>query len=449
VSALPLRGAHGPAIETLAEGPTTVLSATVPVRYEGRAVGLVRGGLALDAAFLSRMLSTGDVELMISGADGRVLAATLGDSLLRGAPSAVGPARAGTPRVVIGGASYWSRSVPLRPQPGAADAGSTPVLTGLVPTTAADRTIAALQLTSLLIGLIGLGVAIALGVAWSSQVSRPVEQLAAASQRIARGEWDEPIRMRSVRELQTLIEAFERMRADLGAYRERLVTSERQAAWGQMARMVAHEIKNPLTPIAVSVADLKRSFERGRDDFPQILDQAVRTIGAEVDALKRILQEFSDFARLPSPQPAPCRLSELLSDLAALYAGEVATRRLAIAPPERDVVFDADRGQIRQALVNLIQNGLEAIGDGGSVAVSARADGDRLAIVVTDSGPGLSAERNADLFVPNLTTKPHGSGLGLTIVQRIVNDHRGSITAESEPGRGTTFRILLPLATRA
>jgi len=239
------------------------------------------------------------------------------------------------------------------------------------------------------------------------------------------------------------------MRHDLRDYRERLIASERHAAWGLMARKVAHEVRNPLTPIAVSVADLKRSFERGRDDFPQILDEAVRTIGAEVDSLKRILQEFSDFARLPSPQPAPCRLSELLSDLASLYGGDVAAQRLTIAPPERDVTFSADRGQLRQALVNLIQNGLEAIGPDGRVAVSAQADGDRLAIVVADSGPGLSAERAADLFVPNLTTKPHGSGLGLTIVQRIVNDHRGSIVAESAPGRGTTFRIVLPLEARA
>ena len=109
------------------------------------------------------------------------------------------------------------------------------------------------------------------------------------------------------------------------------------------------------------------------------------------------------------------------------------------------VTLTADRGQIRQALVNLIQNGLEAIGPGGKVTVSAQADGDRLTIVVADSGPGLSAERAADLFVPNLTTKAHGSGLGLTIVQRIVNDHRGSVAAESAPGRGTTFRIVLPL----
>jgi signal transduction histidine kinase len=451
VSGLPAPGAHGPLIETPAGGAAAVLSASEPIHYEGRIVGLVCGGLALDAEFLSRMRSATGVELVLADAGGRVLASTLGDSLDRDARPVVGMIeRVGTPRVVVGGTPYWSRTILVAPH--APVAGTDPAglarITGLVPTAAADRTVAALQLTSLLFGLIGLGVAITLGVLWSSQVSRPVERLAAATQRIARGEWDEPIHMDTVRELETLIDAFERMRADLGAYRARLVTSERQAAWGQMARMVAHEIKNPLTPIAVSVADLKRSFERGRDDFPQILDQAVRTIAAEVDALKRILQEFSDFARLPSPQPVPCRVSELLADLAALYGGDIAARRLAIEASVRDVAFTADRGQIRQALVNLIQNGLEAIAPDGRVTVSTRTEDGMLEFAVADSGPGLSPERAADLFVPNLSTKPHGSGLGLTIVQRIVNDHRGSVAAHSEPGRGTTFRIRLPLEAR-
>jgi len=433
-----------------------VLAASTPILYEGRPVALLRGGLALDEAFLARLRSASGVELVLTDAAGRVLASTLGDSLEREASAEGGGTRIeriGTARVKAGGTSYWSRAIAINPRSGGAGAGADPRtfprITGLAPTAAADRTIGALQLTSLLIGLLGLAVAIGLGVLWSSQVSRPVEQLAAVSQRIARGEWDEPIRMRSVRELQTLVAAFERMRADLGDYRERLVLSERQAAWGQMARMVAHEIKNPLTPIAISVADLKRSFERDRDDFPEILDQAVKTVAAEVDALKRILQEFSDFARLPPPQPAPFRLSELLAEVATLYGREVAARRLELPALERDILFTADQGQMRQALVNLIQNGLDATAPDGRVAVATRAEAGMLEIAVSDTGPGLTPEGKAGLFVPGLTTKAHGSGLGLTIVQRIVNDHRGSIAVESEPGRGTTFRMRLPLEPRA
>ena len=348
--------------------------------------------------------------------------------------------------MTLAGRSYWSRSILLTQVAQDSSAGPRgPRIAGLVSTAAADRAIAELQLTSLLLGLLGLVVAIALGVFWSSQVSRPVEQLAAFSQHIARGEWDEPIRMRSVRELQTLVAAFERMRADLGAYRERLVTSERQAAWGQMARMVAHEIKNPLTPIAVSVADLKRSFERNRDDFPQILDQAAATIAAEVDALKRILQEFSDFARLPAPRPASFRLGDLMTDLETFYAREAASGRVGFPATDRDLLMTADQGLLRQALFNLIQNGLEAIGPEGKVTLSTRVGSGAIEIAVSDDGPGLSPERKAGLFVPGLTTKSHGSGLGLTIVQRIVNDHGGTIAVESEPGKGATFRMRVPM----
>ena len=298
-------------------------------------------------------------------------------------------------------------------------------------------------------GLLGLGIAILLGTLWSSQISRPVERLANYSRKLAQGEWDEPLHFQSVSELQSLVEALDRMRQDLTTYRDKLVLSERHAAWSQMARKVAHEVKNPLTPIAVSIADLKRSYESQRADFPEILDQAVRTISDEVDTLKRLLQEFSDFARLPAPAFAPCRLSALLSDLAALYNRDVADGRLRFTLPEREITITADAGQIRQALINLIKNGLEAVDGAGEVVVMAAAQGDRAELSVSDSGPGLSAQQRAQLFLPGFTTKSHGSGLGLTIVERIVNEHRGAITVEPGTGSGTTFRIRLPLERRA
>jgi nitrogen fixation/metabolism regulation signal transduction histidine kinase len=212
-----------------------------------------------------------------------------------------------------------------------------------------------------------------------------------------------------------------------------------------MARKVAHEIKNPLTPIAVSVADLKRSYELGRPEFPQVLDQAVGTIGDEVETLKRLLQEFSDFARFPAPQLAPCRWSSVSRDLETLYGREVAEGRLSFAPSQGDLPFTADAGQLRQALVNLIKNGLEAVDGAGRVSVAAALAGGMLEISVADDGPGLDDEKKSRLFAPGFTTKPHGSGLGLTIVERIVNEHGGTIAVESRPGAGTTFRVRLPL----
>jgi len=277
-------------------------------------------------------------------------------------------------------------------------------------------------------------------------VSRPVEALAAYSERLARGEWDQPLTIDSVRELEALVAALDRMRLDLASYRERLVTSERHAAWSLMARKVAHEVKNPLTPIAISIADLQRSYEQGRPEFPAILAQAVRTISDEIESLRRMLQEFSDFARLPEPRFVPCRPDALLADLGALYAREIVEGRLHVARPAPEVPFAGDPAQLRQALVNLVKNGLEATPPGGRVSVAARADGDALEIAVADTGPGLAPEQRVNLFAPGFTTKAHGSGLGLTIVQRIVHEHGGAIAVESATGAGTTFRVRLPLA---
>ncbi|MEO5616763.1 MAG: ATP-binding protein [Candidatus Eisenbacteria bacterium] len=420
------------------------LDAAAPILYRDQRVGWVRGGVLLDQAMLERLAQTSGVELALQDGRGGQIAETLAGA---GAASA----DAGTPgqresrgertstRVTLAGRSYLAKHVAI-------DLGAGPhaVIAGFVSTAAADETLAALRTTSLLLGLLGLAIAIVLGTLWSHQVSRPVERLASFSDRISRGEWDEPLELESIRELRTLVAALERMRGDLRTYRDRLTAGERQAAYGQMARKVAHEIKNPLTPIAISIADLKRSFDLKRPDFPQILDQAVRTIGEEVQTLKNLIQEFSDFGRFPAPRFEAFDAGELLTDLRTLHGREADEGRLRIEAPAGATPLTADRTQLRQALLNLVQNGLDATAAGGRVDLWLRNDGDTLEIAVADTGPGLSAGQQAQLFVPGFTTKPKGSGLGLTIVERIVSDHRGTVAVESDPGHGTTFRIRLP-----
>ncbi len=413
-----------PAI-TAAEGlGALAMVSRSPVSYQGADAGYVQGGLLFDAALLSRLGKTSGVEWILRDPAGRIAASTVRN-----------------PPAGALGSAYLRRSAPLQ-------VGAPPyaTITGLASTAEADRAIASVRVASALLGLLGLAIAIPLAILWSAQISRPVERLAAFSEKVARGDWEEPLTLNSVGELQTLVLALDRMRSDLQTYREKLVTSERQAAWSQMARKVAHEVKNPLTPIAISIEDLKRSYDQKRPDFPEILNQAVRTIGEEVEALRRMLQEFSDFARIPPPVPAPSRISQLLGDLETLYGREVSAGRLVVRRPAGEITFTADAGQIRQALINLVKNGLEALNGDGRVTVSAEARADALEIAVADTGPGLSEEQKANLFAPGFTTKAQGTGLGLTIVERIVSDHGGRIEVDAGPGCGTTFRILLPVS---
>jgi signal transduction histidine kinase len=434
-----LRGRYVPLIEGLEDSSGLALAASAPIRYENRLAGVVHGGLILDAGFLARRSEASGADLVLRDAGGRAVATTLTE-----APDPTPPDPRGVAPVELAGRSFLSLSVPLA-------VGEPPhaSVTGLASTASADQTVAALQRASAILGLLGLGLAIILGAIWSSQISAPVKRLAAFSDKLAQGEWDEPLTLHSVRELETLVHALDRMRRDLQTYRDRLVTSERQAAWSQMAQKVAHEVKNPLTPIAISIADLKRSFDQKRTDFPEILDQAVKTVADEVETLRRLLQEFSDFARFPQPQLAPCRMSVFLADLETLYGREVAAGRLRFARPDQEIHFSADPDQMRRALVNLVKNGLEALHEEGRVTVSAGVEGAAVEIAVSDTGPGLSAEQRANLFVPGFTTKSDGSGLGLTIVERIVNDHHGTIAVGAQSGIGTTFRIRLPLERRS
>jgi signal transduction histidine kinase len=422
-------------LRTLIGGQGFALIASAPIQYQGRVTGYLEGGFALDDEFLTRWRDRSGIDLALRDAGGRHV---------------VGEPASGYPDIAPGrvqwvgtnGATIYE-SVPL-----VIGEAPYPVLVGGIGTEGSEKTITSLQWASGILGFSALAIAILLGFAWSRQITRPVKQIAEYSEQLARGEWDEPLQLRSVRELETLVSALDRMRQDLRSYRERLVVSERQAAWSQMARKVAHEVKNPLTPIAVSVADLKRSYEAGRPDFPAILDQAVRTIGEEVETLKRLLQEFSDFGRFPPPRIEPSRWAGIAADLEILYGKEIAAGRLEVSGDGRSLVFPADAGQIRRALVNLIRNGLDAAGDAGHVRVSAAAHDSTAVLTVSDDGPGLTPEQKERLFTPGFTTKTHGSGLGLTIVERIVLEHGGAIDVRSAAAGGTDVTIRLPISRK-
>jgi signal transduction histidine kinase len=295
-----------------------------------------------------------------------------------------------------------------------------------------------------------VAIAIVVAILFARSLARPLVALANQAGEVVRGE-PRPVTARGGRELEQFARAFNKALDDLVQLRKRLATTERIAARREIARQVAHEIKNPLAPIRAAVETLRRLRAREDPAFDDYFDEATRTVLDEVYRITKIVSEFTEFARLPAPHPAPVRLDEVAKSTVALYAAGGAEVTLEASPCP---TIQADKDQLAQVLTNLIQNGLDAAKEGGNeprVALRIDPDGpDRVAIRVADNGPGVSPDMLPKLFEPYATSKPNGTGLGLAIVQRIVQEHGGEISYETAPreGRaasGAIFRVVLPV----
>uniref|UniRef100_UPI001FAF0A1E sensor histidine kinase n=4 Tax=Anaeromyxobacter TaxID=161492 RepID=UPI001FAF0A1E len=293
----------------------------------------------------------------------------------------------------------------------------------------------------------GVLAAAAAGALLASRVTRPVDALRSAALRVAAGDLGARVEgVGASGEVGELVRAFNGMTADLAASRGRLAQAERIAAWREVARRLAHEIKNPLTPIAMSVETLRDAHARGRRDFGEIFDEGTRAIGEEVRRLKRIVDEFSRFARLPAPERAAISPEELVQSVLALFPtppeGVVVAREVEPGLPP----VLADRDQILQVLLNLVGNALDAMPAGGTLRLAARRAGPAVAFSVSDTGPGIGPEELPRVFEPYFTTKEGGTGLGLAIAQRIAEEHGGALEVASVQGAGATFTLTLPPA---
>ena len=223
-----------------------------------------------------------------------------------------------------------------------------------------------------------------------------------------------------------------------------LIKAQQLAAWSEAARRIAHEIKNPLTPIRLAAERLQQRSRAGDPRLAETVEEAVEAILREVESMRQMVDEFSRFARMPRPQPRSIDLARLVEDAAHLYRAikpgvEVRTE---IAPGAERAIADPE--QLRQVLINLLDNAVEATDAPGEVAVRAAQRDGRLEIQVADTGRGIPRDAKEKLFLPYYSTKGRGSGLGLAIVQRIVSDHHGTIRVEDNAPRGSVFSIELP-----
>jgi two-component system nitrogen regulation sensor histidine kinase NtrY len=225
-----------------------------------------------------------------------------------------------------------------------------------------------------------------------------------------------------------------------------LIRAQKVAAWREVARRLAHEIKNPLTPIQLSAERLRRHFAAASPQAKALVEECSQTIIGEVESLKGLVDEFSQFARMPSPRTVPTDLGQLITDTIALYNGIFTDVRIdqRFAPGVPLVRLDGE--QIRRVVINLVDNAIEAMERRGQIVVETQLDASNnvVRVIVADDGPGIPAAEREKLFLPYYSTKRRGSGLGLAIVRRIIAEHGGSIDVGDNSPRGTRFTIELP-----
>lgn len=303
--------------------------------------------------------------------------------------------------------------------------------------------------SGLLVAGFGIVLAILLSSWAAARVTRPVEQLAQAAQDVASGNWSARVDVPGGDELAKLAEAFNHMTSELLAHKERLVQAERVAAWRELARRLAHELKNPLFPLQLTVENLVRAHTQNSGEFDEVFDESTRTLLAEITNLKTIIGRFSDFSKMPAPQFQPVEVNEILRDIVRLFQAQLQAREGAdiAVNLELDDAFnsiDADPELLHRAISNLVLNAVDAMPHGGTLTLQSRGHEQKVTIAVSDTGSGLTREERERIFTPYYTSKQHGTGLGLAIAQSVVSDQGGTIGVQSEPGHGTTFTIELP-----
>ncbi len=305
-----------------------------------------------------------------------------------------------------------------------------------------------LNIAAAILALGGVVLAMFAGAAVARRITKPLDELAEGADALARGRRDLALPVRGRDEVASVTRRFNEMVSALSAAEESALRAERVAAWREMAQHLAHELKNPLTPIQMSIETLQRARSRPdrAADFDRLFTESAQVILDEVTRLKSIVSEFSRFARLPAPSFHSVDVVDLCEAAAKLYDNTIPlTRELAAEP----IFARADRDQLQQVLVNLLENAREAVASVAAprVVMRARRRDDRVVIEVLDNGLGIDPSIRDRLFQPYATSKAGGTGLGLALVHRIVSEHGGTVTAveglANESGRGAGFLVEL------
>src|SRR5262249_7161631 len=302
------------------------------------------------------------------------------------------------------------------------------------------------------ISLVIAGVGVFIGVIVSgivtARVSRPIRTLAQAAGEIGQGNWEVRVEPSGKDEIGKLAVAFNQMTEELIGQRERLVQSERVAAWRELARRLAHELKNPLFPLQITVENLLRARQNTPEQFDEVFRESTSTLLAEIANLKTIVGRFSDFSRMPAPKIQAVDLNEIVRSVSQLFQGQLNREPAPIRAELHlgDVpAVSGDPVLLRRVMENLVLNAIDAMPKGGTLVFRTFMNEKFAVFELSDTGAGLTPEECGHLFTPYYTTKQHGTGLGLAIAQSVVSDHRGGISVSSRKDEGTTFHVELPV----
>lgn len=347
----------------------------------------------------------------------------------------------------IGSSSYMSSYIPL-----ISDTGETIAYINL-PFFALEKELKA-EISALIFSYTNVflflaAIAISIALYFSRRLTQPLEMIQEKMKLVRIDKLNEKIKWRSRDELGQLVDQYNKLLDQLQESAELLARSERELAWREMAKQVAHEIKNPLTPMRLSIQYLERAWQENDPDIDEKIKNTTQTIINQIDTLSTIASAFSDFANMPVSTPTPQLVSEIIAETIMLFDKIDTISFRFIDHTHGKAMVNIDQDSFRRALTNLIKNSIQAIGKkkDGKIDFELSIHDQSCYIVISDNGKGMSSDEAAKVFTPNFTTKSSGMGLGLTMVKNIVHTAGGSISFSTEPDKGTMFTIVLPTVT--
>ncbi len=283
---------------------------------------------------------------------------------------------------------------------------------------------------------------ILMGYLFSRKITAPILKLVEGTRKVAAGNWDYRVEVKSRDEVGQLVQAFNQMVHQIKQKQDQIISLEKMAAWREIARVLAHEIKNPLTPIQLTVQQMRDKYEGQDPHYKHLLAECTEIVTEEIENLRKLVREFSEFARMPQLEKRPGNLNDLVVEVGKLYQEK--NLRVQTDPSIPELNFDYEK--MRRVLINLIENALDSLprSNSGEVWVKTFCEESCLVLEVGDTGKGIPQEDRDKIFEPYFSTKKSGMGLGLAVVKRIVEEHGWQIDFESEVNGGSRFFIKIP-----